>query len=430
MDFLLYLDFYAPKPSLFIKKQDSVKTYLGSILSLITIIFLILILIFIVFCFINDTGLTVLHNKSSKDMNNIDFNLSRNIFFYSLINKNGHIVDKRLIRTYPYLTIATSMGTKYELLKEMNCDINKLITVNHEYKNLINFDISEYNCITYQNGTDVIIQIRSNQFRNSFINLFVSKCHNDTSLNISDCFPEQVINDFIENNSFFANIFLESTEIDHQNFSYPLTKKYYKSSLLISKDLIFSYSFFWRKIEYYTRNSFLLFNYLFQSSSFFLDSKIKDKDIYSNNENFYMDKTIGRIQFSISEEYSDFYIRKYKTLLDSLTILMTGFNLITNACTFFNYLFTKSYIYCTIFEPIITNSKSRTFYENYGNATIYKNFNASRNNDSLSNSPSLSRIELMKNKNMNLNINNTPILKINNKTFPLKKIHHYPKCRI
>jgi len=39
MDFLLYLDFYAPKPSLFIKKQDSVKTYLGSILSLITNLF-------------------------------------------------------------------------------------------------------------------------------------------------------------------------------------------------------------------------------------------------------------------------------------------------------------------------------------------------------------------------------------------------------
>ena len=115
MNFLLYFDFYAPKPTLYIKKQDSVKTYLGSILTLITIIFLVCILIFIVFCFINDTGLTVLHNKSSKYINNIDLNLSQRIFFYSLNKKNGQIVDKRLIRTYPYITISTYMGTIYEL---------------------------------------------------------------------------------------------------------------------------------------------------------------------------------------------------------------------------------------------------------------------------------------------------------------------------
>lgn len=60
MDFLLYFDFYAPKPTLIINKQDSVKTYLGSILSLITIIILVLILIFIIFCLINDTGLTII----------------------------------------------------------------------------------------------------------------------------------------------------------------------------------------------------------------------------------------------------------------------------------------------------------------------------------------------------------------------------------
>ena len=428
MDFLLYFDFYAPKPTLFIKNQDSVKTYLGSILSLITIVFLALILIYIILCFINDTGLTVLHNKSSKDINNIDLNLSQRIFFYSLNNKNGQIIDKRLIRTYPYLTIKTSRRIRYELLKEINCDINKMVKINREYKNLIKFDISEYNCITYQNDTDAIIQIRSNPIRSSYINLFVSKCHNDTNLNISDCFPEQEINDFIENNSLFVNVFLESTSIDHQNFNHPLTKKYYKSSLIIPKDFFFSYSFFWRKIEYYTRNSFLLFKYIFQNSSFILDTKIKDKEIYSTNEDFYVNKTLGRIQFSITEEYTDFYVRKYKTILDSLTILMTGFNIITNACTFFNYLFTKSYIYCTIFEPIITNSKSRTFFEHCGNnATIYKHFNASRNNDSLSNSPSLSKIELVKDKNLNLNVNNTPILKINNKTFPLKKNPSFPE---
>ena len=320
MDTLLYFDFYALKPTLFIKKQDFMRTYLGSFLSLITIIFIFIIFIFIIFCFINDTGLIVLYDKNYKNLNNIDLNLSKNIFFYRINSKNGESVDKRLLRTYPYLTIDTSTGTKYELLKEIKCDLDKLVKTNQQYKTLLNFDISGFNCVTFRNNSDAILSRRSSPFKNSYINLFVSKCQNNTNLNITDCFNENQINEFIENNSIYINFFLESVEIDHHNYSYPLNKKYYQNSLSIPKDFIFSYKYFWRKIDYYTQNSLILFNYLFHNSSFFLDGSIKDKDIYSTNANFYVEKTIGRIQFLITVEYADSYVRKYRTLLDSFTI--------------------------------------------------------------------------------------------------------------
>ena len=64
MDALLYLDFYAEKPTLFIKKQDSFRTYIGTILSLVTTIVISIIIVFIIFCFIHDTGLTVLYDKT------------------------------------------------------------------------------------------------------------------------------------------------------------------------------------------------------------------------------------------------------------------------------------------------------------------------------------------------------------------------------
>ena len=207
MDALLFFDFYATKPNLFIKKQDSIKTYIGSILSIITIIVLIIIFIFIIFCFIYDTGLTVLYEKSSKGLGNLDLNLSKNIFFYRLNNKKGEKIDPRLIKTFPYLTTSTSEGTKYELLKESMCDINKLIKADSEYKNLLNFDISSYDCITYQNDEDVILQRRTSPFKNSYINLFIAKCQNDTENNINNCFPEEEINKFIENNSISVSFF-------------------------------------------------------------------------------------------------------------------------------------------------------------------------------------------------------------------------------
>jgi len=309
----------------------------------------------------------------------IELNLSKNIFFYHLNNKSGQIVDKRLIRTYPYLTISTSSETKYELLKETNCDINKLIQSNKEYKNLLDFDISQFNCITFQNNSDAVMQRRHSPFKNSYINLFVAKCQNDSGLNITDCFPENEINEFIENNTLYINLFLESSAINHHNYSYPLTKKYYQNSMSIPKDFIFSYSFFWRRIEYYTRNPILLFNYLFQSSSFILDHTIKDKDIYSTKTNFYVDKTIGIIQFLITVEYVDSYIRKYKTLIESLTILMSVFNIITNFCYILNHLCTKSYIYCTIFEPIVYDSKMKTLRENLDKKSSFKNINSINN---------------------------------------------------
>ena len=120
MDALLFLDFYAEKPTLFIKKQDSFRTYIGTILSLVTIIVLSIIIVFIIFCFINDTGLTVLYDKTSKGLSNLDLDLSKNIFFYHLNDKSGNIIDKRIIRAYPYLTISSSAGTEYKLLKEGN----------------------------------------------------------------------------------------------------------------------------------------------------------------------------------------------------------------------------------------------------------------------------------------------------------------------
>ena len=414
MDTLLYFDFYALKPTLFIKKQDFMRTYLGSFLSLITIIFIFIIFIFIIFCFINDTGLIVLYDKNYKNLNNIDLNLSKNIFFYRINSKNGESVDKRLLRTYPYLTIETSTGTQYELLKEIKCDLDKLVKTNQQYKTLLNFDISGFNCVTFQNNSDAILLRSNSPFKNSYINLFVSKCQNNTNLNITDCFNENQINEFIENNSIYINLFLESVEIDHHNYSYPLNKKYYQNSLSISKDFIFSYTYFWRKIEYYTQNSLILFNYLFHNSSFFLDTSIKDKDIYSTNANFYVEKTIGRIQFLITVEYADSYVRKYRTLLDSFTILITGFNLITELFRKLNFLLTKSFYYCSIIEPIITNSRPKTFKKNIS----IKNPIISNH---LSMTPSLSCSKAKLNKNKSLR-NNNPLLILNNQTTPLKYI--------
>ena len=365
MDNLLYLDFYADKPTLFIKRQDAYRTYVGSVLTFLTAIVLIIILIFIILCFINDTGLTVLYDKTSKGLNHMDLDLSTNLFFYSVNNKNGKKIDKRIIRAYPYLTEATSDATKYILLKETPCKINKLIKNNSEYKNLLNFDVSNYECVTMQNDNDVILQRRSSPFKNSYINLFITKCHNDSKYNITDCLPEEEIDDFIEKNNIYVAFFLESAAIDHHNYTNPLTKKYYQNSLNIPKDFIFSYTFFWRKIEYFTRNSLFLFNYSLQTVAFMLDPTIKDKDFYSKNANFYEEKTIGRLQFLMTVEYADSYVRKYITLIDSLTLFMTGFNIITKFCYLLNYFFSKSYKYCSIFEPFVINSMPKPFKESF-----------------------------------------------------------------
>ena len=105
-------------------------------------------------------------------------------------------------------------------------------------------------------------------------------------------------------------------------------------------------------------------------------------------------------------EYADFYIRKYITLIDSLTILMTVFNVVTKLCWFLNYLFTKSYMYCTIFEPILNNF-NRSFYDSFeSNINLRSNYFGSPN-------PSSNKLELIQNKKRNGDLS---IIKLNNKS--------------
>ena len=171
---------------------------------------------------------------------------------------------------------------------------------------------------------------------------------------------------------------------------------------------------------------FYLTRYLFQKSTFILDATIKDKDIYSKNTNFYVDKTIGRIQFLITVEYADSYVRKYITLIDSLTIIMTTYNIITKLCWILNYLFTKSYLYCSIFEPI-SNCYRRSFSSFNGNFDKKINFvnNNNKNNNTIGFSTKNCEISQIKkdtedisvlklnNINNNINLNN---ISLNNKT--------------
>jgi hypothetical protein len=141
-----------------------------------------------------------------------------------------------------------------------------------------------------------------------------------------------------------------------------------------------------------------------------LDATIKDKEFYSKNAIFHVEKTIGRIQFLMTVEYADSYIRKYITLLDSLTLLMTGFNIITKLCYILNYIFTKSYKYSSIFDPIIRGYVPKNFKETFES-------NIKNVTPIPSPSPSCSKLQLVDNKKKV----GLSILKVNSKTVPLNK---------
>ena len=70
---------------------------------------------------------------------------------------------------------------------------------------------------------------------------------------------------------------------------------------------------------------------------------------------------------------------------------MTVFNVITKLCWFLNYLLTKSYFYCTIFEPIVKNTP----------IPIYESFESNlnlRNNCFVSNSPYTCQLHIVQKK--------------------------------
>ena len=95
---------------------------------------------------------------TTKETNNFSskMNLSHTIFFYKLMEANGSLVDPHIVTVVPTLWILDDAETKVEILNQNSCEKNINYPEN-KYKDLLNFDLTNFQCLSRTNGKDIYL---------------------------------------------------------------------------------------------------------------------------------------------------------------------------------------------------------------------------------------------------------------------------------
>ena len=189
------------------------------------------------------------------------------------------------------------------------------------------------------NSTDIIESSSTNyRFKETFKSRdrveFVIKCKS----NNEECKSEDEIQKYLDQNTIYLRIYLESGGIDHNNQNAPLLKKYYQNDFQInSKNFINNIVLFWRKVIYKS-NEGIIFNNFKEYNDFTFDAAIKDRELFSLDSKFFIDYTVQRFQFLMTVEYADSYLRNYTNFTGFLANFVAWFNLISIIAKLLNFI--------------------------------------------------------------------------------------------
>ena len=108
---------------------------------------------------------------------------------------NGSLVDPNIVTVVPTLWILDDAETKVEILNQNSCEKNINYPEN-KYKDLLNFDLTNFQCLSRTNGKDIYLEFIHSPYSNKYINIYVARCKNTTENNNS-CYSDEVIDEQI-----------------------------------------------------------------------------------------------------------------------------------------------------------------------------------------------------------------------------------------
>ena len=115
--------------------------------------------------------ISVITTKETKNFSS-KMNLSHTIFFYKLMEANGSLVDPHIVTVVPTLWILDDAETKVEILNQNSCEKN--INYPENKKDLLNFDLTNFQCLSRTNGKDIYLEFIHSPYSNKYINIYVA----------------------------------------------------------------------------------------------------------------------------------------------------------------------------------------------------------------------------------------------------------------
>ena len=309
--------------------------------------------------------ISVITTKETKNFSS-KMNLSHTIFFYKLMEANGSLVDPHIVTVVPTLWILDDAETKVEILNQNSCEKNINYPEN-KYKDLLNFDLTNFQCLSRTNGKDIYLEFIHSPYSNKYINIYVARCKNTTENNNS-CYSDEVINEQIQKSNFFLSFYSETTGLDHYNKD-PISPSYLSKQIGVAVDFTNVNFYEFRQIIYETDEGFL-FPKTQTKTAFSLDSATFRTILYKAGKEFYIPNTLSVFQFSMNQEYADKYQRSYQSIQELIANIGGVSNLVFIVIKFTSQFLTDGFIYYKLSDSLIvfhnqTTLNSKVFIKSF-----------------------------------------------------------------
>ena len=373
-DYINILNLYGLSIPLRYKSQKKYNTFIGFILTIISIIILILGIIYFLIQLFNENNFSLISSKE-KINENIDF--SQIPLIIGLVNKsnnNFYEINNKYFNLSSNLISQKEDYIENKILKFEKCNLSKL-------KDYINFyskkyeESNNFECI--QEGQEIILKngyyIINNKF-SSVLTINLNLCDNK----YEKCNSMNEIKEKI-NNSLIFLIYL-GYQINHENKENPVSRniitEYFELTYEYQKNIYFKFS----KSNYTTQNNLITnskkkFNF-FENSLVFLDFTPRKSN------------TLIKISF-INDGTLNIYYRKYKKFQEVIGELGGLINCVVIIFKFITVYISKKILLIDISQTLICDDCRMSYNLNFKSNEVFQNF------------PNLISNNNMNNKNIN-----------------------------
>lgn len=336
------LDIFSPKVSLFFEGKKKYFSLIGLVMSFVCFAEIFGFGLYFSIQYVRGEQKNVIYTKDLTN-NIIEGNLMKKVFFYKITDLQGNDIDPRILITVPTYFDINSTKTDVKYLTESPCSNN------YTYDSLIDFDISKFTCVSRPGYDNLTLASNKLPYGLEYINIYVSKCQNSTRNN-NHCFSPETINEMIEKNQFYFQIYSEVYSVDHE-LKYPIYSSIYTEKIPLYDNLMNIYNYAMRKVKYESDDGkFMAFKRYYED--FGLDVSTRSVRTYPKGVGSYVEGTLLTVHISMEGSYIENYKRSYQKL-QSVVASLGGISSIAYVSSqIITLIFCKGRILITIHQKV------------------------------------------------------------------------------
>ena len=305
--YLESVDYLSPEPCLYVKSKKRYITISGIVCSILLSFIVLGVFLYYFVNFVKGGGMTIIYSKEEV-MENFKMDLNKKLLAFNFVNLGKGFVSPRIASIVPVLWEYKGNVNKVTELAIEECIPNKHFDKS-KYQNIIeNLNISDFQCLS-SNDVDIALKFNRSEWSGSYIILYLRTCTNTTENN-NHCYPQEEIENFMKNGSYYFAYLMESIKVNHYNNSNPIILSSYFQQIKLSYSARFDVNVYYSPLEYKTDKGWLIES-MKKEKAFKFEESLSTQTVRGLNENYYYTNTFSKFQIGLNYSSKEKYTRTY-----------------------------------------------------------------------------------------------------------------------